>query len=421
MAALAEELKETGYRDLTIEGVAKRAGVNKSTIYRRWGSVEAILLDSLLAFAEQETPVPDTGSLAGDLLVLARAAASISGSPEMLALIRAIAAVAVSDPGVSSAVTDLWERRLGIDRQITERAIARGELPEGTDTKTLIEAVFGPMIFRLLMTGQSPDDKALRYLINVVCAGAAVSPRYAGSTTTLPAESLPAALKRRQPVQSRSKETVERILSAAGDLIAEIGAGAISARLIAERAGMPASTLYRYFENSDSIVSAFLDRELETIGAELVQAVLELETVNVKSLVEAILMTSLRHHEKHPSAFTLWFDPRNSNEVKSRSQRAGDRLSNWLDSAARSSGLIELAAPAWGSRLIVRMTGTIFQIAFEDDIAPSEREEIVSHFVDMVVYELDKYATVEGKSGIRPEEFIARLGTFEIPTPSFRP
>src|SRR3954453_8098435 len=96
--ALVGELAEHGLTGTTMEGVARRAGVNKTTLYRRWGSKEELVLDALLELGERRVPIPDTGSLRDDLLKVAREIVASVSTPEADAVVRAAAA----DPGPDS-------------------------------------------------------------------------------------------------------------------------------------------------------------------------------------------------------------------------------------------------------------------------------------------------------------------------------
>src|SRR5262245_7609675 len=88
IAATLAELAESGYSGLTIVTVAKRAGVHKTTLYRRWGTRERLVLEAMLDRAGERIAVPDTGSLREDLLGLARTAAANAASPEVTAMAR---------------------------------------------------------------------------------------------------------------------------------------------------------------------------------------------------------------------------------------------------------------------------------------------------------------------------------------------
>ncbi|TKG72257.1 TetR/AcrR family transcriptional regulator [Prauserella endophytica] len=168
-AALAE-LVDAGYHGLTLDGVARRAGVHKTTVYRRWGTRETLLLDAIRERAQTHVPIPDHGSLRADLFDLARAAIANLRTPEVGALVRAAVALAPHDPAVARAGTAFWSERLGVDGTVVERAVARGEIT-GTDPREVIEAVLGPPYFRVLVTGEAVSDAFLRRVVDRVVDG----------------------------------------------------------------------------------------------------------------------------------------------------------------------------------------------------------------------------------------------------------
>jgi PAS domain S-box-containing protein len=168
LAATIDELAESGYAALTLDAVATRAGVHKTTLYRRWGTREALVLDAMLALAGEQIEIADTGSLAGDLLALATTSARTAGSPQGQAVVRAVVAAGAHDAPLAEANERFWTERLALDGEIVERAIARGELPAGTDPQTVIEAVLGPIYFRLLVTAEPPEPAFLERVVAMV-------------------------------------------------------------------------------------------------------------------------------------------------------------------------------------------------------------------------------------------------------------
>jgi AcrR family transcriptional regulator len=173
IAATLAELAEGGYASLSLERVARRAGVHKTTLYRRWGTREDLVLEAMLERAAEHIAVPDTGSLHKDLLELARTAAANAASPEVAAMARAVAAESPHDSRLAAANRRFWDERLALDGAIVERAIERGEVAAGTDPRRVIEAVLGPIHLRLLLTGEPVDRSFLEGIVTVVVEGAA--------------------------------------------------------------------------------------------------------------------------------------------------------------------------------------------------------------------------------------------------------
>jgi AcrR family transcriptional regulator len=174
--AALEELAAVGYGSLSLEGVARRAGVHKTTLYRRWGNRENLILDAMLERGSERVPIPDTGSLRTDLLELGKAIASSVRAPEVEGTTRAIASIADRDSPLAEASRRFWGIRLELDGQVVERAISRGEIPPGTDPALVVEAVIAPIYFRLLMTDEKLDENFLENLSGLVAAGARAQP-----------------------------------------------------------------------------------------------------------------------------------------------------------------------------------------------------------------------------------------------------
>lgn len=173
IAATLAELAEEGYSSLSLESIARRAGVHKTTLYRRWGTREALVLEAMLARAGERIVVPDTGSLREDLLELVRTAAANASTPEVAAMARAVAAEAPHDATLAAANHRFWAERLALDAVIVERAIARGEVAAGTEPARVIEAVIGPIHLRLLLTGEPVDRSFLEGIVAIVVDGVA--------------------------------------------------------------------------------------------------------------------------------------------------------------------------------------------------------------------------------------------------------
>jgi AcrR family transcriptional regulator len=159
--ALFAELIDKGYGELTMEGIARRAGVNKTTLYRRWGSKEDLILEAMLELGERRVPIPDTGSLRDDLLTVGREIAASLATPESDAIVRAGAAERDPDSRLAEAARAFWRVRFDLLSEIVDRAKERGELPPDTEAKPLIEGLLGGIYLRLLVTREPLDDDFL--------------------------------------------------------------------------------------------------------------------------------------------------------------------------------------------------------------------------------------------------------------------
>jgi AcrR family transcriptional regulator len=164
-------LQTDGYAALNIEAIAARAGVSKQTIYRWWASAAFIVLEALLAdMPAQESVVPDTGSLKGDLLELVRPtvrALSQRRGPVFKALI----AEAQADARFAEAFrTSLMAAHREMVRSIVGRAKLRGEVVFDADDDLAADLIFGPILFRLLNGHAALDETFAFGLVDVAVA-----------------------------------------------------------------------------------------------------------------------------------------------------------------------------------------------------------------------------------------------------------
>lgn len=179
LRATCEELSRVGYAALRIEDVAQRSGVNKTTIYRRWPTKAELVAAALQSLAIKP-PASDTGSLRGDLLEYLRQYAAFAGS----SLGRGISRMMLTErthPEVEPIAKAMRERHRRSRAGVVERAIERGELPEGTNAEFVAELVFAPVYSRVTTQAARVDDAFLCAVVDVVLAGAragaAVLPR----------------------------------------------------------------------------------------------------------------------------------------------------------------------------------------------------------------------------------------------------
>lgn len=169
--AALELLAEKGYEGLTVEGVAERSGVNKTTIYRWWPSKAALLGAALTEADLIAFDTPDTGSLRGDLEALARQIATLLTTPPVSDLAVAMLAAAVHNPELAQAAQRFFADRLARERPVFERAIARGELAAGTDTMAIMDLLGGAIWMRAVFRQLPLDQDFPRRLVALVLDG----------------------------------------------------------------------------------------------------------------------------------------------------------------------------------------------------------------------------------------------------------
>ncbi|TDQ50775.1 TetR family transcriptional regulator [Actinorugispora endophytica] len=171
LAAVNALLTEDGYDALSIEAVADRSGVHRTTVYRRWGSVPMLLVDLLDLGAEDDWRAPDTGSLEGDLIAVnreVRDALSADPSPTL-----AVIAASFRSPEAAQALRRFWADRYERCAVAVQRAVDRGEVPAGTDPDRLLIAATGPLYHHRVLLGRAlTRDEADAYA-RAALAGAA--------------------------------------------------------------------------------------------------------------------------------------------------------------------------------------------------------------------------------------------------------
>jgi len=157
LQAVISELVENGYAGTTVERIAERAGVAKTTIYRRWGRLSGLLADLMAQYAAQEIPVPDTGCLDSDLRALAREIVASLENPAIRAAFSSVVAAAIQDEAARQVLSRFIAARTATMTVIVQRASQRGELPDGTDAAEVLQIVTAQIYYRLFIAGEQPS------------------------------------------------------------------------------------------------------------------------------------------------------------------------------------------------------------------------------------------------------------------------
>jgi AcrR family transcriptional regulator len=166
--AVADLLAERGPTELSIPAVASRAGVNPTSIYRRWHTREGLLADVAMARLERDFPLPDTGSLEGDLTAWATAAAADLAQPTgRLFLLALVTSMPATPQAQAERNEHLW-RRIGDLAKLVDRAAARGENPP--DVGTVADAILGPLYLRAMWDTLPPGPAYPRSLVHRLLA-----------------------------------------------------------------------------------------------------------------------------------------------------------------------------------------------------------------------------------------------------------
>jgi AcrR family transcriptional regulator len=174
--ATQELLVERGYRELTIEGIAARAGVGKQTIYRWWPSRSALVLEAYLAGAEPVSLPPDSGSTREDVRALVIWLADVLSLPMGQRVVAGLIADLQHDPDLADGFRrDVVPARRQAMLAALERGRDRGEIRADADLAVAVDALHGAVFYRLLLSGEPLDEEFAERLADQVLEGLASS------------------------------------------------------------------------------------------------------------------------------------------------------------------------------------------------------------------------------------------------------
>jgi AcrR family transcriptional regulator len=167
LRATSEELAKVGYLALRMEDVARAAGVNKTTVYRRWPTKMELVTEAMRRERERRSVAPDSGSLREDLRIMLRAFAEQGRSP--------LARAWLSELGNPEVRAIMRGSRHHVESQwvaVIARGMARGELPPDASPLFLIEVLVAPVVGRLVRGEELPTDEFCTQVIDLVLTGA---------------------------------------------------------------------------------------------------------------------------------------------------------------------------------------------------------------------------------------------------------
>ncbi|MFI5639617.1 TetR/AcrR family transcriptional regulator C-terminal ligand-binding domain-containing protein [Streptomyces goshikiensis] len=147
--AVIDLLSDPEGADLTIPAVARRAGVNHTSVYRRWGGREALLADVVVTRLERDSRLADTATLRGDLRAWAEAGVASVRTPEGRLLIHAVALSVRGSATAQEERARQFERRMAAIERIRDRATARGEVPPPLDR--ILDQLVAPLYLRAVL------------------------------------------------------------------------------------------------------------------------------------------------------------------------------------------------------------------------------------------------------------------------------
>ncbi|WP_424891230.1 TetR/AcrR family transcriptional regulator [Streptomyces sp. XH2] len=178
-------LVELGWGKLTMGDVAARAGVAKTTLYRRWAGKSELVVDAVAALFDEHLELPDRGSLQADIEGVVLQFAALLERPETKTALMAVVAESTRDDAlrerIRGAIVDRQKRLVLLGR---ERAQARGELPYEEDPSTaartadlIFDVIAGAVVHRTLVSAEPVDTTWAREFALMLVAGLSAGPR----------------------------------------------------------------------------------------------------------------------------------------------------------------------------------------------------------------------------------------------------
>jgi AcrR family transcriptional regulator len=173
LEATLTQLAELGFARLSIPDVATAAGVNKTSVYRRWPTKAALVRDALGSAMSHADEVPDTGTLRGDLIALARTVAAFMQSNMGMAVVRIMLAEG-GNPEVRALGSTAYQTTGSQGPwMVIKRAVERGEWRRSQDPSLLLFTIAGALMHRVLVEQRDVPDPYIRQLVDLVLLGAA--------------------------------------------------------------------------------------------------------------------------------------------------------------------------------------------------------------------------------------------------------
>lgn len=169
----ADMLASSGYSSLTVEGIAAKCGVARSTIYRHWESVADIAMEAFLRIIGPVPPIPQTGNVRTDLVVNYRRLVDGLAHSRWGELLPSMVEASIQDKVFAQLLYKAFDSRRELGRQSLMKGVDRGDLPAETNFEWLLDSITGPIYHRLFFTNRPLDEPGMiEYWVNSAVDGA---------------------------------------------------------------------------------------------------------------------------------------------------------------------------------------------------------------------------------------------------------
>src|SRR6476469_3913105 len=191
LGATVELLDETTVQKLSIEAIAKRAGVGKTTIYRWWPNKSAVVIDAFMEHHLIHTPIPDDVPVREALITHVTSLVEQYAGPGGRLVAQLIAESQYDDQILKAFRERFWDGRRAAVLELVKRGIRDGELRDDTDAELMVELVYSPVYVRLLLSYRELDREFARAVVDAAFAGIAPA-----TTKTSPGKKRPRRITR---------------------------------------------------------------------------------------------------------------------------------------------------------------------------------------------------------------------------------
>lgn len=199
------------------------------------------------------------------------------------------------------------------------------------------------------------------------------------------------ALRRRIPVQERSRARVERILLAAAEILEADGSEAVTTRAVAARAEVPVATLYQFFANRDALLEELLLRDVDRRDDQMATRLQNLDVANLGEAVATIFELHEQNYRAHPEIVALYYAGRARGRIPDpEAHRA--RLAAMVHAALLERGLLRAGTDETVTRVAIELADRAVELAYSR--SPNGDRTVLAEGVTAVTRYLEHYSDV---------------------------
>jgi len=205
------------------------------------------------------------------------------------------------------------------------------------------------------------------------------------------------AVRRRLPVQERSRERVERILDAASEIVLKSGVDALTTRQIATHAKIPVASLYQYFSDRDAVLLALVERDMAEMDAQVADDLAALTSYSVATIVETTMRAFVKVYHRRPAFMEIWVRGRSNQAIYDYGREHNRRTAEAVLAFVSELGIARPELTTRVAEFAVEAGDRAFQLAFETNQRGDEF--LIEEGIALVTSYLARYATEAGLAG----------------------